>query len=149
MTDTIETHETWIGRLPSRSPETAPFWDACNRNVFLVQRCRHCGKWQYHYRAVCAHCWSGDVEDVEASGRGTIWSFTVVRRNRSPVFAAKVPYAIVLVEIEEGLKVFGNLVDVDADDLDQVAIGDDVSLAFTVAEDGQHIPVFRLGERAA
>lgn len=145
MSNSIETAEAWIGSLPTRSPETAPFWDACNRNVFLVQRCRSCEKTQYHYRAICAHCWSSDLEDLEASGRGTVWTFSVVRRNRSPVFAAKVPYVIALVQLEEGVAVFGNIVECDPDD---VAIGRSVVLAFTVAEDGQHIPVFRLAEGA-
>jgi uncharacterized protein len=145
MTDTaIETTDTWVGRLPSRSSETAPFWDACNRNIFLVQRCRDCGKTQYHYRAICAHCWSSELEDVECTGHGTVWSFSVVRRNRSPVYAEKVPYAVVLVALDEGVSVFGNLAD--GEDLDQIEIGRDVTLAFTVAEDGQHIPVFRLAE---
>jgi uncharacterized protein len=145
-TTSIETVDTWVGRLPSRSPETAPFWDACNRNVFLVQRCRSCEKTQYHYRAICAHCWSSDLEDLEATGRGTVWTYSVVRRNRSPVFAEKVPYVVALIELEEGVGVFGNIVECDPDD---VAIGQDVSLAFTVAEDGQHIPVFRLVEAPA
>jgi uncharacterized protein len=145
-TTSIETADTWVGRLPSRSPETEPFWDACNRNVFLVQRCRSCEKTQYHYRAICAHCWSSDLEDLEASGRGTVWTYSVVRRNRSPVFAEKVPYVVALIELEEGVSVFGNIVECDPDD---VTIGLDVSLAFTVAEDGQHIPVFRLAEDRA
>jgi uncharacterized OB-fold protein len=142
-TTSIETADTWVGRLPSRSPETDPFWDACNRNVFLVQRCRTCRKTQYHYRAICAHCWSSDLEDIEASGRGKVWTYSVVRRNRSPVFAEKVPYVVALVELEEGVAVFGNIVECDPD---VVTIDQDVTLAFTVAEDGQHIPVFRLAE---
>lgn len=145
MGNSIETTEAWIGLVPSRSPETEKFWEACNRNVFLVQRCRDCTKTQYHYRAVCAHCWSSDLEDVEASGSGTVWTFSVVRRNRSPVFAAKVPYVVALIQLEEGVGVFGNIVDCDPD---EVAIDREVTLAFTTAEDGQHIPVFRLAERA-
>jgi uncharacterized OB-fold protein len=147
MTDiSIETGDAWIGRVPSRSPETDPFWDACNRNVFLVQRCNACDIVQYHYRAVCANCWSSDLDDVEASGRGKVWTYSVVRRNRSPIFEAKVPYVVALVELEEGVGVFGNIVECDPD---AIAIGQDVTLAFTVAENGQHIPVFRPAEADA
>lgn len=141
MTQPITSTEPFIGRLPSRSPETDRFWDACNRNVFLVQRCLGCGKTQYHYRALCAHCWSDELEDVEATGHGTIWTYSIVMRNRSVPFEAKVPYAVVLVELDEGVRVLGNLVDGDLDDL---AIGKDVTLAFAIGDDGQHIPVFRL-----
>jgi uncharacterized protein len=136
--------EDWIGPTPSRSAETAPFWDACNRGEFLIQRCRNCGKVQYHYRAVCAHCWADAPEDVVASGRGAIWTFSIVHVNRSDVSAPAVPYAVVLVELEEGVRVFGNLVDTP---LDQLEIGLPVEVAFAVAGDGQRVPVFKAVEQ--
>jgi uncharacterized protein len=140
MDEPADAKGRWVGMLPTRSPETAPFWDACNRNEFLIQQCEQCGKFQYHYRAICAHCWADAPADVVASGRGVVWTYSVVRVNRSEPFAAKVPYAVVLVELDEGVRVFGNMVDTP---LDQVEIGLPVEVAFEVAEDGQHIPVFR------
>jgi uncharacterized OB-fold protein len=135
------TEDAWIGRLPSRSPETEPFWEACNRGEFLVQRCADCGKVQYHYRKICAFCWSDAVEDVVSVGEGTVWTYTVVHKNRSPAVEGKVPYVVVLIELDEGVRVFGNLVECDPED---VEIGTPVKLAFSPAADGQMIPVFRL-----
>jgi hypothetical protein len=140
MSDITKASEQWTGRLPTRSPETERFWDACNRGVFLVQRCRTCGERQYHYRAVCANCWSSELDELEASGNGTIWTYSVVERNRSSDFADKVPYVVALVELEEGVSVFGNVIDCDPHG---VRIGQPVKLAWQVAEEGQHIPVFR------
>src|SRR5256885_5682481 len=98
---------TWVGQMPVASPETAPFWEACNRDKFLIQRCDDCGKTQYHYRALCCHCWSSNVRDVVAAGTGTVWTFSVVEKNRSPVIAFPPPYVVGLIELDEGPRVFG------------------------------------------
>ncbi|BCB92076.1 hypothetical protein Psuf_093890 [Phytohabitans suffuscus] len=68
---------------PEVSGETRPFWEACGRGEFLLQRCDGCGKFQYPYRGFCCHCWAGQPRDVPSTGRGTVWSYSVVRRNRS------------------------------------------------------------------
>jgi uncharacterized protein len=133
--------DVWSGSaLPSVCPETAPFWDACNRSQFLVQRCRSCSKPQYHYRSFCSHCWSQDVEDVPIEGSGKIWSFSVVHRNNTPAFKSWGLYAVGLVELPEGVKVVTRI---DAVDYDALAIGADVTIAFATADNGQMIPYFR------
>jgi uncharacterized OB-fold protein len=140
MVEARFTVESWLGPMPARSPETDRFWDACNRNEFLIQRCGACGKFQYHYRALCAHCWADNPEDVVANGTGAVWTFSVVHENRSGAYASTLPYVVALVELDEGVRVFGTLVDTP---IDQVEIGLPVQVAFAVAPDGQHIPVFR------
>jgi uncharacterized OB-fold protein len=131
--------QPWTGQLPSVTPETAPFWEACNREVFLLQRCESCSKFQYHYRAQCSHCWSGDVADVPSSGTGTVWTFSVVHRNNTRAYRDRTPYAVVIVELEGGVKVFGALVEGDPE---SVEIGMQVSLRFARAGTDQLIPVF-------
>lgn len=130
----------WHGQLPDVSSETKPFWDACNRGVFLIQRCRDCHKTQYHYRAICCHCWSSAVEDLPAKGSGTIWTYSVVMKNRSPVVAFEPPYIVALVELDEGVRVFANIVNCDPN---RMTIGMPVQLTFAEAESGQKIPLFR------
>jgi uncharacterized OB-fold protein len=132
---------TWTRpTVPVESGETKPYWDAARRGELLIQRCRDCQKYQYHYRAFCSHCWFGAIEDVVASGRGTVWSFTVIHRNRTPGFLEDVPYVVALVELEEGIKVLSNIVDVDPA---KVAIGDPVEVTFATTEDGAwSIPLF-------
>ena len=129
----------WTGPLPTTVIETQPFWDACNRDVFLVQRCRECGETQYHYRAMCCHCWSDAVEDLPIEGSGKVWTYSVVKVNRSPQFGDWGVYATGVIEIPEGLKVISRIV---TDTPEKIAIGTPVRLAFAQAESGQKIPVF-------
>jgi uncharacterized OB-fold protein len=133
----------WTGFVPVATPETAPFWDACNEGVFLLQRCRNCGKTQYHYRALCCHCWSDQVEDFASSGRGTVWTHSVVYRNSTPGYADKVPYVVGLVELEGGVRVFGNVL---GDSPENVTIGTQVELTFARTAGGQMIPLFTVAD---
>jgi uncharacterized OB-fold protein len=105
------------GIFPVESPETKPFWDACRRKELIVQRCRACGKHQWHYRAICCHCWSDDVEDHVSSGKGRISTFSVVHRNVTPGFREEVPYVTAMVEMEEGVLVMSNIVNAEPDDV--------------------------------
>lgn len=133
----------WTGPSPTTVIETQPFWDACNRGQFLIQRCRDCGKVQYHYRAFCCHCWSDEVEDLPIAGNGTVWTYSVVKVNRSPQFASWGVYATGVIEVEGGIKIISRIA---ASDPDKVHIGAEVKLAFAKADNGQHVPYFILSE---
>lgn len=132
-----------MGQLPSLSPETEPFWKACDRGEFLLQRCRECGCVQYHYRAICANCWSAEVEDLPAAGTGTVWTFSVVLRGRGAGLEERIPFVVAVIALDEGVKVLANVVECDPA---AVRIGAPVELAFALAPNGQAIPVFRLAE---
>lgn len=134
-----EAKQAWTGKLPGRTPETAPFWEGCNEGVFLLQRCRRCDQVQYHYRAHCSHCWSDEIEDFPSAGKGTVWTCSTVYKNNSPGYRERTPYSVAVVELEGGVKVLGNVVDGDPE---QVYIGMPVELRFSRAQTGQMIPVF-------
>lgn len=123
---------------PEVSGETKPFWDACGRGEFLLQRCDGCGKFQYPYRGFCCHCWAGRPKDVASTGRGTVWSYSVVRRNRSRGHGTE-PYIVAVVELEEGVRVVSNLMDCP---IDEVAIGQPVEVYFQPL-DNLSLPLFR------
>jgi uncharacterized OB-fold protein len=126
----------WTGFLPVTTPETAPFWEAANKGVFLLQKCPDCGKTQYHYRALCSHCWSDNVEDFPSSGRGTVWTYSVVYRNNTPGYKEKTPYVVGLVELEGGVKVVTNII---GGDPEAVTFGTKVEATFAKAESGQRL----------
>lgn len=130
---------TWNRPLPMVSPETEPFWTACREGTFLIQQCEKCLKFQYHYRGFCCHCWSSDVRDHAIEGSGTVWTYTVVERNRMEGFRDLVPYVVALVEVPEGVKILSNIVNCDPD---SVEIGMPVRLTFIDATDDIRIPVF-------
>ncbi len=131
--------ETWNRPLPVVSGETEPFWNACREGTFLIQQCEDCEKFQYHYRGFCCHCWSDRVRDHAIDGTGTVWTYTVVERNRMEGFSERVPYVVALIEVPEGIKILSNVVNCD---VDSVAIGMPVRLTFADATDGLRIPMF-------
>jgi uncharacterized OB-fold protein len=118
---------------PVVTVETRAFWDAARENRFVVPVCAACGKAHWYPRAICPFCDSGKVEWREASGHGTIYTFSVMRR-------AKEPYAIAYVALAEGPAMMTNIVDCD---FDALRIGQPVTVVFAATEDGPPVPMFR------
>lgn len=118
---------------PPITPESAPFFAAAREGRFLIRRCGACGKAHWYPRVLCPFCF-GETAWEDASGRGTIYSYSVMRRV-SP------PYAIAYVTLAEGPTMMTNLVDCD---FDAIVIGQPVSLVFKPSEDGTPVPCFRL-----
>ena len=117
---------------PPLSPETRPFWDAATAGKLLLKRCGACGE-RFHYpRPLCPFCGSERTEWTEASGRGTVYAFSVFRR-------APIPYAIAYVTLEEGVTMMTNIVDCD---LDAIRIGQAVRVTFKPSEGGPAVPMF-------
>ena len=81
---------------PEANPETRPFWEAATAGRLLIGKCKSCGKPQYYPRAICPLCGSDATEWVPASGRGAVYSYSVMRR-------VPVPYALAYVTLEEGV----------------------------------------------
>jgi hypothetical protein len=130
----------WRKPLPTIVGETRPFWEACNRGELLVQRCKECKRYQFYPRGICSHCLSTAVEWVKSSGKGRVWTFTVTYQNRTPGFAEEVPYVLALVELEEGVKMFTNIVECKPTD---VHIGMPVEVTFRKATEEISIPYFK------
>lgn len=116
----------------ARQPESAPFQEAAAEGRFLVPRCEACGRLHWYPRALCPFCFSDDITWQPASGRGTVYSHTVMRR-------AKPAYAIAYVTLEEGPTLMTNIVGCD---LDAVHIGMAVTVVFQPAENGPLVPMF-------
>jgi hypothetical protein len=117
---------------PVPNPETKPFWESAEEGRLLLKRCRSCGEVHYYPRAYCPFCGSGETEWQPASGGGTIYSYSVMRR-------AEAPYAIAYVTLDEGVTMMTNLVDCD---LDAIRIGQRVRLVFKPTEGGPPVPAF-------
>jgi len=88
--------------LPAPDADTAAFWRGLRDGKLLLQHCADCGHVQYYQQATCRACGREDLEHRAASGRGKVYSFSVVQRAPGPAFKADVPYAVLLVELEEG-----------------------------------------------
>lgn len=125
--------------VPAVTTETRPYWDAARDGKLLLQRCATCRQVRFYPRALCPACWSDDVQWVEASGRGRVHSFTVIHRPPAPAFAARVPYVVALIDLEEGPRMMANVV---GDDARQVAIGDRVRVTFERRAGDVAVPQF-------
>jgi len=88
--------------LPTPDADTAAFWRGLQEGALLLQHCADCGHVQYYQQAICRACGSEHIEHRLASGRGKVHSFSVVHRAPGPAFKGDVPYAVILVELEEG-----------------------------------------------
>ena len=99
--------------IPEPTPETRPFWDGAAAGELRIQRCRACARHYFYPRPYCPHCGASDVEWVTASGRATLYSYVISHRP-APGFADDAPYAIAVVELEEGPRMMTNLVHVEA-----------------------------------
>jgi uncharacterized OB-fold protein len=126
--------------LPNPDLETSPFWDACRENRFLVKHCNACGRDHFYPRPFCPTCWSDDVEWKEATGRGSVYTYSVVHVNDLPPFNERVPYVAAIVELDEGPRVMTN---VEGVPFDEVRIGQAVEVDFKPISDDVTIPVFR------
>ncbi|MCY4212826.1 MAG: Zn-ribbon domain-containing OB-fold protein [Gammaproteobacteria bacterium] len=125
--------------LPPINPGTQPFWDACAQGRLLLQRCGDCGHLQFYPRVLCAACGSRRLDWVEACGRGTVRTFTIIRRAVSAAFEPDAPYVVALVELEEGPTLMSNIVGCAPA---SVAIGQPVRVTFEIRAQGVAVPQF-------
>ncbi|MFF3323030.1 Zn-ribbon domain-containing OB-fold protein [Streptomyces sp. NPDC002889] len=119
---------------------TRPFWDAAAEGVLLIRRCATCLRPHHYPREFCPHCWSEDVGWERASGRATLYTWSVVHRNDLPPFGDRVPYAAAVVDLAEGTRMMTEVVGCGAG---QLAIGMELEVAFRAESDGVTVPVFR------
>ena len=113
-------------RAPKQNPETAAFWDGCRNSQLVLPRCDACGELIWYPRRFCPFCASTAVTDVAVSGRGTVYSFTVIRKGVGP-YRDAAPYVLAYVELEEGPRIQTNVIGVDPE---TVHIGQPVHVVF-------------------
>jgi uncharacterized OB-fold protein len=125
--------------LPAPDNASRHYWQSAAEGRLVVQRCTSCDVYQFYPRALCASC-AGETEWVDASGRGTLYTFTVIRQNRSEAFAALSPYAVGIVELEEGVRMMSNIVECDVEELE---VGMALEVLILKAADDVGLPFWR------
>jgi len=116
-----------------------PFWEGCENGSFLLHRCNKCGA-HYWPASRCVEHGDDDMQWVEASGRGRVYTYTVMHRAYTPDKKDKVPFVIAVVQLEEGPFYHSNIVDCP---YDAVAIDMQLEVVMTPHESGLTIPQFR------
>jgi uncharacterized protein len=117
---------------PQPNPETQAFWDAAAEGKLLIKKCNGCGQVHFYPRDNCPFCFSDKTEWQQASGNGTVYTYSVMRR-------APVPYAIAYVTLAEGPTMMTNIVDCD---LNAIKVGQAVKLVFKPSDGGSPVPCF-------
>ncbi len=126
--------------VPVITPEMAPFWEAARRHELAMQRCLDCGAYRFPARAVCSRCLSHRAEWQRVSGRGRIFSVAIMHQANHPWFAARAPYAVVVVELDEGARMLSAVTDLEPH---AIVIGMPVEVAFDDVTPEVSLPVFR------
>ena len=129
-----------MSNIPTPDAETQPYWDAAKEGRLLIRRCNACKRAYFYPRDFCPHCWSEDVSWEEASGRATLYTWSVVRRNDLPPWPERVPYVAAVVDLEEGPRMMTN---VEGCELDELAIGMPLIVDFRADTDEITVPIFR------
>ncbi|MEZ5171283.1 MAG: Zn-ribbon domain-containing OB-fold protein [Acidimicrobiia bacterium] len=130
---------------PSIDADNKPFWDAVANHELVLQKCGACDIYYQPPRPMCAECKSMDtMEWVPSSGRGHIYSYVNFTTDRMAYPAMKVPYSVVLVELEEGIRLVSNLMDIEPD---EVEFGMPVEVVFDDISDD--LTLYKFKRRAA
>ena len=127
--------------LPEFRPETGPYWEAAKLHKLVIPRSKKTGEFFFYPRAISpGDDMSEEIEWVESSGRGKVWTFSVHHMGPSKAYKGEPPYVVALIEMEEGVKMMSNVIDVDPKD---VFIGMDVQVVFDDVTETVTLPKFK------
>jgi uncharacterized protein len=131
--------------LPNLRNAGARFWSAAAAGTLLLPRCTACERVFWHPRPRCPHCGSDRIEWTRSGGKGVIHTYTVVRQTTDPHFKTRLPYAVAMIDLDEGVRLMSNIVDTP---LDVLHIGLRVEVVFEAAGTDLAIPLFRANTSA-
>ncbi len=130
---------TYNKPLPAVTPVNKEFWDAAKAGVLEVPRCPVCRKLFFPPRPLCPFCLQEPIEWVKVSGKGKVYSYTVVHRASSPGFQREAPYVFAIVELQEGPRITSNVINCRPS---AVRVGMPVQVVFQRATDDITLPKF-------
>lgn len=124
--------------IPRVTRELQPFFDAARDHQLAVQKCDNCGTLRFPAAPLCLACDSDKASWVPVSGRGEVFSFTVMHRAYHPAF--KVPYTLAVIELQEGVRMTSNVIGIEPS---KVRCGMPVEVVFDRLSDEVTLPRFR------
>jgi len=124
---------------PTVNADSIEYWRRAREGSLILRACARRSATHYPPRALCPRCWSERLHWVEASGRGRVHTFAVMRRAPLPQFVARLPYVVARIDLDEGPRMLANIV---GDDALGVEIGEVVALCFEPRGE-QQLPQFQ------
>jgi len=133
--------------IPVPNEWTKPFWESARQHVLALQRCQSCKRFQHPPYPTCVNCVSIDLAFEPVSGKGAIYAYTIMYHTGDKRFAAAVPYASIIVELDDapGALLAGNLLGVP---YTEAKVGRRVEVVFEQLNDEITLPQFRLAQDA-
>jgi hypothetical protein len=129
--------------LPAVDDLTRPFWEAAQQHQLVVQRCRACGYFNHPPRLVCDTCQSQQLAFEPVSGKGSIYSFSVMHQQNIAGFEEQVPYLNILVELDEQPRLF-MVANLPGSERESIKIGRRVEVYFEKIDEEISLPQFRV-----
>ena len=126
--------------LPILDTDTRDFWESCRRHAMALQQCLSCKAFRYPPRSLCPHCHSPEAEWNPIRGKGEVYVSLVMWRSYGPAWEHDVPYNISLIDLDEGVRIWSNVIGCPAE---EVKIGDPVAISYEDVTDDITLPKFR------
>lgn len=126
--------------LPTPTEDSQPYWEGCKRHELLIQRCEECGHYRFPPSVLCPKCMSMNTKWTKASGKATVYSWTIFHQLYHPAFEEDIPYNVAIVELEEGPMMHTNIVGCRNED---ISIGMPVEVVFEDVSDEIALPMFK------
>jgi uncharacterized OB-fold protein/acyl dehydratase len=120
-----------------RGHDNAWWWEACDQGRLLIQRCSDCGTLRHPPRPMCGKCRSTRWDSIEASGRGSVHSYTVL--HHPPIPGYDFPLPVALIDLEEGTRIVANVAGCRPED---IRIGMKVECVFESIDENTRLPFF-------
>jgi len=129
--------------IPDPSPHAKPFWDGAKQGKLMLPRCTACNRVHWYPRLICPHCHATEIEWIEGSGEGTIYTYAVQHRAFGG-WAAETPFVTAYIDLKEGDRMVTVLRGVDPTKPEEIKIGAPVRVEFEPASEDVHIPFWRV-----
>ena len=130
----------YLKPIPIPSPDSLPFWEAAREHNLCIQKCRQCHKYWFPPSTLCPQCGNKVYDWVNTSGIGSVHSFVIYHRLYHKGWTDEVPYVVALIELDEGPRLYANLVDIEPD---KVRCDQKVEVCFDDVTEKCTIPKFR------
>ena len=130
----------YLKPIPVPNQDSLPYWEGCKRRQLLIQRCKACGHHQFYPRHLCTNCMALDPEFIPATGKGEVYTFTVIYRPPSKAFEPDIPYVVAIIQLDEGVRMMSNIVGCP---VEEVRIGMRVEVVFDDISDAIALPKFK------
>lgn len=130
----------YLKPIPVSDEASKPFFEGARAHRLMIQRCTTCGTAHWPVQSRCSECLSTDIAWVQASGKGTLYTFALMHQIIHPGFASEVPYNVAEIDLEEGLRVTSTIVGCSHADL---RIGMPLEVTFADLTDEVSLPKFQ------